>query len=356
MPVVFTAGARRGWRSRGTRMLCRFISMLFVGGLSLAPTVALAAKEVTYYYSDPAGTVLATTDAAGNLTGSQESTPYGTVLGDIAVGNVRYAGGVLDGAPGYVYMAARYYDPELGRFISADPILPGVGNVFNFNRFAYANNNPLSNIDRTGMACGAVGEVSAPVQRMRDASDGCNNQPVGNDGGISLPISAAERAAAAGGNRALFWSLRYHRSPRDPWSADGMALWNPSGLDNSWASTQMKALAWVNIQRLNDAIALRDGTWSLFSDNVNQTELNSIGNDVMNQYVRQVDRNRGTIPTLTQSADFHYQVFAAHRLPSGTYGGTPFGYGSTGLGKSWGDFQAKATNAIFSYCTPGCQP
>lgn len=37
-------------------------------------------------------------------------------------------------------MQARYYDPVIGRFYSNDP--QGFTNVHNFNRYAYANNNP----------------------------------------------------------------------------------------------------------------------------------------------------------------------------------------------------------------------
>jgi RHS repeat-associated protein len=42
------------------------------------------------------------------------------------------------------------------RFLTPDPKLPAAGNIFGFNRYAYANNNPIVNIDPTGMyACGS---------------------------------------------------------------------------------------------------------------------------------------------------------------------------------------------------------
>jgi RHS repeat-associated protein len=45
---------------------------------------------------------------------------------------------------------ARYYDPYLGRFISADTIVPEPGNPQSLNRFSYVSNNPIRHNDPTG--------------------------------------------------------------------------------------------------------------------------------------------------------------------------------------------------------------
>jgi RHS repeat-associated protein len=59
-----------------------------------------------------------------------------------------YAGREEDAATGLVYMQQRYYDPESGTFLSADPVEanPGAG----FNRHAYAANNPYRFTDPDG--------------------------------------------------------------------------------------------------------------------------------------------------------------------------------------------------------------
>ncbi|MDA3812244.1 MAG: RHS repeat-associated core domain-containing protein [Spirochaetaceae bacterium] len=49
------------------------------------------------------------------------------------------------GEEGLYYFNARWYDPQLGRFITEDPIKDGI------NYYAYANNNPLRFIDPTGL-------------------------------------------------------------------------------------------------------------------------------------------------------------------------------------------------------------
>jgi hypothetical protein len=47
-------------------------------------------------------------------------------------------------------MGDRWYDAQLGRWISADSIVPEPGNPQNFNRFAYVLNNPLKYVDPSG--------------------------------------------------------------------------------------------------------------------------------------------------------------------------------------------------------------
>ena len=49
-------------------------------------------------------------------------------------------------------MQQRYYDPIAGRFLSPDPIATNPSNGANFNRYAYANNNPYRYIDPDGRA------------------------------------------------------------------------------------------------------------------------------------------------------------------------------------------------------------
>jgi hypothetical protein len=49
-------------------------------------------------------------------------------------------------------MQARYYDPAAARFLSVDSVTPGPGNVFNFVRYVYGENNPIIKLDPDGRA------------------------------------------------------------------------------------------------------------------------------------------------------------------------------------------------------------
>ena len=51
---------------------------------------------------------------------------------------------------GLMYYNARYYDPEIGQFISPDSIVPDPTNVFAYNRYMYVYGNPLKYHDSSG--------------------------------------------------------------------------------------------------------------------------------------------------------------------------------------------------------------
>jgi len=55
----------------------------------------------------------------------------------------------LEGA-GLIHMNGRVFDPELGRFLSADPYVQFEHNLQSFNRYSYVMNNPLSFNDPSG--------------------------------------------------------------------------------------------------------------------------------------------------------------------------------------------------------------
>ncbi|MDA0241961.1 MAG: lipid II-degrading bacteriocin [Chloroflexi bacterium] len=61
-----------------------------------------------------------------------------------------YTGRLHNDGVGLIYMNARYYVPSLGRFASADTLVPDPTNPQQFNRFSYTLNNPIRFTDPTG--------------------------------------------------------------------------------------------------------------------------------------------------------------------------------------------------------------
>ncbi|MFD1659320.1 ricin-type beta-trefoil lectin domain protein [Streptomyces caeni] len=82
--------------------------------------------------------------------------PFGNQRGaDTAGENVQshrgFLGATRDDASGYVPLGARLYDPVVGRFLSADPVLD-LNDVLQSNGYTYAHNNPVTMSDPSGLS------------------------------------------------------------------------------------------------------------------------------------------------------------------------------------------------------------
>ena len=108
------------------------------------------------YHFDYRGSTAAITDINGNVTDTFEYDTYGNLISRTGTSAVifLYNGrdGVVTDSNGLIYMRARYYSPELRRFINADIIAGEISNAVTLNRYAYANGNPVSNIDPFGLS------------------------------------------------------------------------------------------------------------------------------------------------------------------------------------------------------------
>ena len=62
----------------------------------------------------------------------------------------RYRGYVFDEETGFYYLQSRYYNPEVGRFISSDVLLSTGQGVLGHNAYAYCLNNPCRLSDSEG--------------------------------------------------------------------------------------------------------------------------------------------------------------------------------------------------------------
>jgi RHS repeat-associated protein len=75
----------------------------------------------------------------------------------------------------FIHMNGRIYDPRLGRMLSPDPVTQAPENGQNYNRYTYANNNPLKYSDPSGFSyvdCAVAYESGGSNMR---ANAGCAN-------------------------------------------------------------------------------------------------------------------------------------------------------------------------------------
>ena len=99
-----------------------------------------------YYVYNAHGDVIQLLDAEGNLVKTYDYDAYGNELtrDQNDENPFRYCGEYYDTETGFIYLRARYYDPNTGRFISVDPAHDGL------NWYAYCGGDPVNYWDYTG--------------------------------------------------------------------------------------------------------------------------------------------------------------------------------------------------------------
>jgi len=106
-----------------------------------------AGGTTSYFVTNHLGTTRALTDPSGNVTSSLTYDSFGNVTSGSASTRYAYTGREADADTDLMFYRARWYDPQLGRFISEDPIgLGGGGNLY-----AYVENDPLDAVDPEGL-------------------------------------------------------------------------------------------------------------------------------------------------------------------------------------------------------------
>lgn len=138
---------------------------------------------LTWTTTDHHGTAQVAVDASSLVVTTRYQSPYGEARGSAVVwpNSKGFVGGTQD-PTGLVHLGAREYDPELGRFISVDPI-QDLSDPQQWNGYAYANNNPTTGSDPSGLmqlcgdemnshACGSGEEGSTPAWKNKSSKSG----------------------------------------------------------------------------------------------------------------------------------------------------------------------------------------
>ena len=191
-----------------------------------------------FFLTDTLGSVLATLNAtagSASLQGNQLYGPYGNSLyKQGSLGTSKGYTGQYNDATGLDYYNARYYDPIVGVFLSADDVQ---GNVQGMNPYAYVAGNPETDTDPTGLQY-IVG---------RGAGGGLGNFGGGIGGdGIGQIIAAILIAAG--------WS---HPSP-NPGYHPTSSSWTPSSGGSITLPHPINSVGW-NTYRLSHPITKKVG-------------------------------------------------------------------------------------------------
>lgn len=118
-----------------------------------------AQSETRYYYhANHLGSVSVMTDDRGSVTARRDYKPYGEAVElSGAQGGPRellmtYNGQRYEESTGLYQLGVRHYDPQTGRFMTADTQVPDPMNPKTLNRYAYAGGNPIRYVDPSGHA------------------------------------------------------------------------------------------------------------------------------------------------------------------------------------------------------------
>ena len=134
---------------------------LYTDRLALTPVMFLEYASMNadpksacryFVFSDQIGTPVLIEDDHGTTVWSARIDPFGRVQignGSRIEFHLRFPGHYFDSETGLHYNRFRYYSPELGRYLQADPY----GIAGGLNVYSYAEGNPLTQVDVRGLAC-----------------------------------------------------------------------------------------------------------------------------------------------------------------------------------------------------------
>ncbi|WP_323379750.1 ricin-type beta-trefoil lectin domain protein [Streptomyces alkaliphilus] len=124
-------------------------AMRYVNGTGASHMVALTSDHQGSPYAEIAM-------SAGMQVRVRKQDPFGAVRAQAETSaklqsHSGFLGATRDDSTGYIQLGARLYDPAVGRFMSADPILD-LSDPSQSNGYAYAHNNPVTHSDPTGLS------------------------------------------------------------------------------------------------------------------------------------------------------------------------------------------------------------
>ena len=146
------------------------------------PAICAATTPVRFYATDFKGSVVLTLDENARPCKLRSFEPFGTeqaatapTIGTTAndADDLRYLGARRD-PTGFYHLGARYYDAAFGRFLQTDPLVGDPQNPQDYNRYAYARNNPVRYFDPMGLAAQWI----VQSQESRDQSIALYNSTI----------------------------------------------------------------------------------------------------------------------------------------------------------------------------------
>ncbi|MFH0874194.1 MAG: RHS repeat-associated core domain-containing protein [Candidatus Komeilibacteria bacterium] len=230
----------------------------FLGNIKLATDVLNGSNTGIYYdLSDHLGSSSLTTDTSGQITGTTDYYPYGTISYSNTTTNIgdnhKYTGKELDGETNLSYFGARYYNQTAGYFTSIDSYNLNVDKLTKvlsdpqrLHSYLYSRGNPVVLVDPDGntpveylggysIGVGqavvnfGVGTVESIVHPINTAKSVGNTLKAGVEGAVSLGRDIAANPSQTFGEIRAGLNMNYNEFMDKSDYEKGLAVGNVVG-------------------------------------------------------------------------------------------------------------------------------
>jgi len=180
----------------------------------------VSASELSWTHADRLGSIVGLSDESGALRdkleydawGKRRSTMDHASLDNNIEGlkdNKGFTGHEMLEKLDLVHMNGRVYDPLIGKFMSADPVIDDLMNGQRYNRYSYVLNNPTNEVDPTGFTdepppspeTGGIGAKNGWVQCVAghcgDDNESTNSEPGNTGSGKKDPKAGSDKGKAS---------------------------------------------------------------------------------------------------------------------------------------------------------------
>jgi RHS repeat-associated protein len=203
-----------------------------------------AAGALTTIHQDRLSSTRLLANSTGQAVERFDYDPFGALVAPVSRDERLWNGELRDTESGLVYMNARYYDPAVGQFISADSVIPDLYAPQSLNRYSYNYNTPINYIDPSGNRPQSV-DVNAKSQGGRGFAAGFSASPTDSCVGACpppapLPLYVCSQTSGANGTASPPQGVTTP-SVTTPTPADGQSTQNQSKAPAEEAAAQPDA-------------------------------------------------------------------------------------------------------------------